>query len=91
MPQLDETILDCLRRAVHRDLEKGGDGIRSTSEIAEWCGVSVRRCRSRLDALSALELIDWFGPIEGLGSVHHWRIADPAPDEGEREALPLAA
>lgn len=24
MPQLDETILDCLGRAVHRDLEKGG-------------------------------------------------------------------
>lgn len=90
MSQLDSTILECLGRAIRRDLEKGGDGIRSTTEIAEWCRAPVQRCRSRLDALADLGMIDWYGTIEGLGPVHHWRIAEP-DDDGEREPLLIAA
>jgi hypothetical protein len=85
MPVTDnaDRVLDYLRRAVKRDEEKGGAGIRGTDEVAAFLGVTAAVAKRLLDQLSDDGKVEFFGRIEGCGSVFHWRsIEQPAPAPG---------
>lgn len=81
-----DAILEMLAFAIRRDEAKGGDGWRSTVDVAERLGVKTVVARRELDRLYRAGLVDWDGPIEGLGTVHFWRLAEL--DDGEREPVP---
>lgn len=85
-----DEILRCLARAIRRDAEKGGDGSRTTTEVAEWLGVRTAVARRALNAMLAAGLVEWEEPVEGLGNVHFWRLAAPEGDDGDGEPVPLA-
>jgi len=72
----DETVIDYLTRSVSKDSEKGGDGIRGTDEVANYLGVPTAQALRILNRLCEDGKVDFFGAIEGCGSVHHWRIAE---------------
>lgn len=61
-------IIDALARASVRDVEKGGHGWRTTSEIAETTQLAVGRARRHLIALAADGDADHDQDI-----VHYWR------------------
>ena len=53
-------ILKVLQRAVERDAEKGGAGVRSTSEVAERMAMTTAKARTLLNALGDDGLVDVF-------------------------------
>jgi DNA-binding transcriptional regulator YhcF (GntR family) len=52
MPIIRETILDHLDFAVRRDAKKGGDGSRTTREVADHAGVEISTARIALNGLA---------------------------------------
>lgn len=94
MIKYENDILDHLRFAIRRDAEKGGDGTRSTVEIAERLGVKTATARRALRQLAEADKIDEYEPVEGLGNVAFWGLptgADNDPSDGEPIPLPRAA
>lgn len=72
-----ETIPQYLVRARRRDLEKGGDGYRLTSELAEMYGVPSPKMRRHLDKLYEDGLIDC--SQEHGGALIYWCAIDEPP------------
>lgn len=70
-----------LVRAIERDKEKGGDGIRDTREVTDACGFSLSRTRRHLHALwdaGEIEAFDDEG--NGMGKCILWRAkSEPRP------------
>lgn len=52
--------LKCLEHAVRRDAEKGGDGSRTTVEVAEYVGITAAQARKLLYSLADADLVDVF-------------------------------
>lgn len=67
-------VIDALARAAVRDHEKGGDGWRTTSEVAELSVLAVGRARRHLLAMSAAGDADHDQEI-----VHYWRWPSNRP------------
>lgn len=72
------TPIECLRRAAQRDAEKGGDGWRSTREVADWCDIRIGRARVLLERLHVDQQIE--GADEGRASI--WRIRPALQSSG---------
>lgn len=83
-----------LQRAAKRDQEKGGGGLRSTREVADYFGLSLAAARRRLAALELAGLVECLGPAPEPGRPLLWRAA-PRPDndndDGELAPARLAA
>jgi hypothetical protein len=76
MPAREEnSVVDCLRNAMRRDAEKGGDGFRTTREVAEWCGIPIATARRRLwAAVGRREAMAFDGGASGTsGNPILWR------------------
>lgn len=86
-----DEILERLAFAIRRDSEKGGDGWRTTREVADWLGVDTSIARRTLDELADQGLVGKGDPIEGMGRTFLWHladpVADPAIDEADRAAI----
>lgn len=67
-------VIDALARAAVRDHEKGGDGWRTTSEVAELSALAVGRARRHLMAIAAAGDADHDQEI-----VHYWRWPSSRP------------
>lgn len=74
---LQDDILTMLRFARQRDAEKGGDGNRTTREIADRTGVPITRVRRALNYMYESDLlICW--------EDHSWSL--PVSTECEKES-----
>lgn len=82
MTKYRDDILEHLEFAIRRDAVKGGNGWRSTVDIAEGLGVTTAVARRALHAMLDANLLDW---TDELGRTLHWHLAEP--DDGEREPV----
>jgi len=82
MTKYHDQILEHLEFAIRRDAAKGGDGWRSTAEVAERLSVKTPSARRALYELLDIGLLDYRA---GLGSALEWHLAEP--DDGEREPM----
>ena len=71
-------VMAALIRADERDTEKGGCGMRTTREVADYTGFSLSRTRRHLDALFEADQIDAFDDHPPL-----WRVKNPTSNQGD--------
>lgn len=45
---MSKSVIEALEAAARRDKEKGGSGLRSTTEVAEYTGLSIATARRHL-------------------------------------------
>lgn len=70
--------IEHLRHAARRDAENGGDGWRSTREVADWCGLRLERARVLLERLHADQRIEC-----AVDAGHYlWRIPPALQSSG---------
>lgn len=82
MIEHESAVLDCLHQARRRDTEKGGGGVRSTADVAEWTGTSTptaRRILGRLRVRGLVKCLDDERPLL-------WSVVGPTPAPGSEPA-----
>lgn len=74
-----EKVREHLKRAIVRDNERGGDGSRTTREVADYTGFSMDKCRRLLRRLWIVfdEIEAFDGGASGTsGNPIYWRMKD---------------
>lgn len=77
-PKSAHTPLEHLALAAKRDAEKGGGGLRSTREIADYCGWSLASTRIALWKLERAGKVDAFSGEGFGGGPIYWGHKDRA-------------
>lgn len=64
------TVIACLERAIERDELNGGDGSRTTREVADYCSLSLATARRKLWAEADKGFVEvWDG-----GNTLEWQL-----------------
>ncbi len=80
MTERTETIPEYLARMAVRDQAKGGDGYRTSRQVADYFGLTTTQARRKLDRLYEDDEIDCCQD----GAIYYW-FAAPIPSSNEQE------